>query len=244
MTKKCYMCGKILSLDMFYRNKTKSDGLTSECKKCAKTRTKNYALNNPEQIKAYRKEYHQKNKDQIIAKVNKWQQENPERTRENKRRSAENLKEQRTSKLKTRYHSDEKFKARIKANMKRYTSSDKGRLKELEKNERRRAKVKSLECSFTPEDWLNCLKHFNNHCAYCGKDKSLTRDHFIPLSNNGEYTINNVIPSCKSCNSKKHNLDFFDWYPKQPFYSKQRELKILKYLNYDPTTKIQQLALC
>lgn len=32
--KKCYFCGKILSLDNFHKNKSSSDGLWSWCKSC------------------------------------------------------------------------------------------------------------------------------------------------------------------------------------------------------------------
>ena len=32
--KKCWKCGKLLNLDEFYKNISKSDGLTSECKSC------------------------------------------------------------------------------------------------------------------------------------------------------------------------------------------------------------------
>jgi 5-methylcytosine-specific restriction endonuclease McrA len=87
------------------------------------------------------------------------------------------------------------------------------------------------------------LETFDNKCAYCGKEKPLAQDHFVPLSKGGEYTNNNIICSCKSCNSSKSDKDFFEWYPEQLFYSKEREAKILKYLNYDKKTQTQQLAL-
>ena len=109
------------------------------------------------------------------------------------------------------------------------------------RQKRRSLKIK-LETSFTNNQWEKCKKYFNNKCAYCGKEKELTQDHFVPLSKHGEYTKNNIVPACKSCNSRKHNKNFFEWYPRQEFYTKQRELKILQYLNYDPKTKIQQLA--
>ncbi len=69
--------------------------------------------------------------------------------------------------------------------------------------------------------------------------KRLEQEHFVPISSNGPYTANNIIPACKSCNSSKRDSDFFSWYPKQPFYSKRREAKILRYLNYDNDGKQQ-----
>lgn len=107
------------------------------------------------------------------------------------------------------------------------------------KEQKRKALKKSLPHNLTAEQWKAIKKEFNNQCCYCGKkDKKLTQEHFIPLTKGGEYTINNIIPACKSCNSSKNNKDFFDWYPKQPFYSKEREQKILDYLGYNEQQSI------
>ena len=94
----------------------------------------------------------------------------------------------------------------------------------------------------TTEQWEDCIKHFEGKCAYCGKKKKLTQEHFIPLSKGGEYSVNNIIPACGSCNSSKRDRDFFKWYPNQKFYSKTRENKILRYLEYDKQLN-QQLSI-
>ena len=63
--------------------------------------------------------------------------------------------------------------------------------------------------------------------------EQLHQEHFIPLSKGGGYTHNNIIPACRSCNSSKWNNNFFDWYPKQEFYSEEKENFILNFiLNY------------
>lgn len=42
-------------------------------------------------------------------------------------------------------------------------------------------------------------------CNYCCDSTSeLTVDHNIPLSRGGTNNITNIIPACKSCNSRKH----------------------------------------
>ena len=43
-------------------------------------------------------------------------------------------------------------------------------------------------------------------CYHCGKffpEKSLTMDHLTPLARGGRTGKNNVVVSCKNCNSKK-----------------------------------------
>ena len=109
--------------------------------------------------------------------------------------------------------------------------------------QRRRSLKKQLESNFDKYDWQRCKDSFNNRCAYCGKDSKLTQEHFIALKHGGEFTRNNILPICGSCNYSKQSQNFFVWYPQQPFYSKRREKSILKYLQYDPQTLGQQLRL-
>lgn len=54
-------------------------------------------------------------------------------------------------------------------------------------------------------EWREVVALFGNRCAYCGQRKSLTRDHDIPLSRGGTDDIMNILPACKSCNSRKRN---------------------------------------
>jgi 5-methylcytosine-specific restriction endonuclease McrA len=63
--------------------------------------------------------------------------------------------------------------------------------------------------TLTNEEWLNILKEFKYKCAYCGIefDENILpeKDHIIPRSKGGYNIKENIIPSCRYCNSKKHN---------------------------------------
>jgi len=65
--------------------------------------------------------------------------------------------------------------------------------------------------NFTYEEWIDKLKETNGYCPECGKYvgiDSLTLDHIVPISSvpvGTIYTIGDVQPLCKSCNSKKHD---------------------------------------
>jgi len=117
-----------------------------------------------------------------------------------------------------------------------YRQTDKGKLSDARHLSRRRDISKTLKSDLTIEQWESCKQYFKDkenvlHCAYC--DKIILRaekEHFIALSKGGEFTKNNILPICKSCNSSKGNREFLIWYKKQPFYSKQRENKVFKYL--------------
>jgi len=100
-------------------------------------------------------------------------------------------------------------------------------------SQRRRTKKLLLPATLTIIQWEDIKLYFNNSCCYCGKKLPLAQDHFIPLKNGGGYTINNIVPSCRSCNSSKGAKDFFIWYPTHRSYNKKREQKIMKHLGYE-----------
>lgn len=74
-----------------------------------------------------------------------------------------------------------------------------------EHSKRVRAKRKGVTVrDFTAQEWREVQEAYNHHCAYCGQVfDNLTMDHVIPLSKGGWHTKNNIVPACKSCNSRK-----------------------------------------
>jgi len=51
-------------------------------------------------------------------------------------------------------------------------------------------------------------------CYYCGKlfePKDLTMDHVVPLARGGRSTRDNIVTSCKACNTKKKTLLPIEW---------------------------------
>lgn len=47
---------------------------------------------------------------------------------------------------------------------------------------------------------------YGGHCAYCGqhmKQKNMTVDHLVPQSGGGGNNIENLMPSCRDCNTAK-----------------------------------------
>lgn len=68
---------------------------------------------------------------------------------------------------------------------------------------RRYAREQGAIGSHTLEQWNDLKIEFNECCAFCRKEKPLTKDHIIPLSEGGTDYIDNIQPLCKNCNSKK-----------------------------------------
>lgn len=57
------------------------------------------------------------------------------------------------------------------------------------------------------------LKSWFSKCAYCNQKEAKTIDHIIPLSRGGTNDIENMIPVCVSCNSKKGAKTLIEYDP-------------------------------
>jgi len=80
---------------------------------------------------------------------------------------------------------------------------------------RRRARINNVICTLTLKEWNEIITFYNKRCAYCGIElETVTIDHIIPISRGGDHTKNNVVPACKSCNSRKHTS--MEWIPMTP----------------------------
>lgn len=233
--KKCKKCGLELNEDKFSNKKNAKDGLLSSCKVCESEYNRLYNIKNRESIKERKILWQQSNAESIKERKRLFQKKHKAELYERRKIYVENncLSVQEGER---RYYQKNREKiiervleyARLNPEIFRVNA------------ERRRSRKKSLPSTLTIAQW-ELIKHtFNNRCAYCGSESHLQQEHFIPLSKGGEYTHNNIIPSCKSCNSSKNAESFFIWYPMQKSYSKKREKDILLYLGYNNHT--QQLS--
>jgi len=133
-------------------------------------------------------------------------------------------------------------KAEKKIYFRNYAQSEHGKIIIKHISQNRRARIKKLIYTFSINEWNECLSHFNNECAYCGNDNStLAQEHVIPVVKGGNYVSQNIVPSCKSCNSRKHDSDMETWYKKQNFYNDIRFKKICEWSNIK--NNIQQLSI-
>jgi hypothetical protein len=262
-TKICSACHCELPATLEYFNPDKKGklGLKSRCKKCMNLYQSKWRKKNPDKSKKASEKYRKLNLDKFCQYARRNRQENPEKFKEKDRRQyikhrSKRLECQKRYRIKNKekvslsqrswrernqeYVSLKNKEWRIKHHQ-RYLQNIKRWLKEHPDKKQeyfrvREARKKALLSSFTETDWDRCKSYFSNSCAYCGKEtEQLEKDHFIPLTSNGDYTAKNILPACKLCNSSKHNKDFFDWYCKQPFYSEERKTKILNYLVFVKT---------
>jgi 5-methylcytosine-specific restriction endonuclease McrA len=68
-----------------------------------------------------------------------------------------------------------------------------------------RQKRYSTNGSHTKDEWDGKVEEYDHKCCYCGREmERLTKDHVHPISMGGTDYIDNIVPACKSCNSRKH----------------------------------------
>lgn len=79
-------------------------------------------------------------------------------------------------------------------------------------NNAKRARYFGAKSEISAEDWTRWAEAFGRRCAYCGaQTKVPVLEHVVPLSRGGTDTIDNVVPSCMSCNRRKGRRTPFEW---------------------------------
>lgn len=206
-TKTCIKCReqKPQTTDFFSKDKSREDGFCVWCKECKREHERNY--------RQTKKEVHQK-------RDRKYYENNKERRSESNRK----------------YRNENKLYFSEYRKMHKEKSPDYMRqIKQLSM-----ARKIGANHTYTIEEWEKAKQYFNYSCAYCGMTEEehlerygeiLHQDHFIPVSNGGEYVVNNIIPACRSCNAKKHDADFESWYQASEHFNEVRKRRILIYIN-------------
>lgn len=121
-------------------------------------------------------------------------------------------------------------------NVKRSVQRHKDRHSKFISKEKQRS-MQSVDYSLS--DWRDSMLHFGGRCAYCGapegraKASKFDREHFVPLSRGGETLRHNIGPACRACNRGRGNKKIADWYRDQPFWTQERENKIIQWIGPD-----------
>lgn len=169
----------------------------------------------------------------------KWAKDNPER------RSFLKSKYDKNSPHVQQMKRDWNIKNVQSGGFKRWQQENKEKLKEYyEQRLHKNHKISIIE-------WEDCKKYFNHRCAYCGL---AIEDHWITIKgisqlgdfhkehvhHDGMNDLSNCVPSCRICNSAKHNKEFLEWYNENNnIFSQVRLDKIIKWIEEDYKTYIK-----
>jgi len=131
-----------------------------------------------------------RNLDKAREAMRRWRERNPELRR------ARNREYRRAA-----YRRDpEKFKARRATYLAKHPEVKRAA------DQAYRARRIAAVGSFTGAEWHALLDRSGNVCAYCGRAGPLEADHRMPLARGGTNYIDNIVPSCRSCNGAKHKM--------------------------------------
>lgn len=257
--KVCTICKRILIANEinFAKDKRSKSGLQSKCKICDKI----YREKHVKEIKEYKKQYYKEHKEEKNEKDKQYRKEHKEEIKIKNKKYREEHKKEKIIKDKQYYKENKERileyqkqyrkenKNKIKEYKKQYYEDNKDEIANYQKqyrennpekcfnnNNKRRQLEESQGDGITKEQWLEMMEFFDWKCAYSGKsisnNKNRTIDHIVPLINNGENEIWNLIPMLKACNSSKYTNNMEDWYIQQEFFDIDRLLKIYDWIEY------------
>ena len=151
---------------------------------------------NRQNAHAWRQAYPEKHR----ANVKSWNKRHSAQVKASNKRSA--LK--RVSQIKARaaaYYQKNKGEVLARTNAYRRMHPE---MAAASQRKRRAARNNAPINNLTAAQWLSIKEHYGFCCVYCSKkQRRLTQDHIVPLSKGGGHTYSNVVPACRSCNSKK-----------------------------------------
>ncbi len=76
---------------------------------------------------------------------------------------------------------------------------------------KRKRRMDRVDHDLTVEQWTMLTAAWEG-CAYCGATgTALQRDCVLALSRGGRYTLDNIVPACRSCNASKCNDEVTGW---------------------------------
>lgn len=86
------------------------------------------------------------------------------------------------------------------------------------KDRKRKAMVRNArtEHTLTTAEWYLIRFCWDFKCAYCGTpetelDKPIEKDCVVPIARQGRYTLENVVPACRTCNASKAGKKADTW---------------------------------
>ena len=86
-----------------------------------------------------------------------------------------------------------------------------GRSRKARYARRRKVRMDRHEHDLSGAQWAALTAAWGG-CAYCGAAATpLQRDCVLAISRGGRYTLDNVVPACRSCNASKCNEEVTGW---------------------------------
>lgn len=187
----CTKCGVVKALDMFARAKGYADGHQRQCRECVRLAKAQRDRENPAKRKAQDAAYRERNRERIREQGARYRAS--EKGRAVRIRQSAKTSENVARLDRWRKENPDKFRALARA-----TAAN------------RRARVIASGGIVTQDEIRNMFSEYAWLCAYCAETAE-TIDHVVALKNGGAHSIENLVPACSSCNSRKNATPLLVW---------------------------------
>jgi 5-methylcytosine-specific restriction endonuclease McrA len=189
--KHCTKCKQWKEEGEFPKNRSKRDGLATECHVCNRAKVKARRDANPEKDREHSRLWRLANPERAKLNLSRWYQGNKEKVRAYERKMRET-------------NPQKFFEGHRKASSK-YEKSHPDKM--AEGNHMRRARMQKAEGRITAKEWQALKEFYGYTCLCCGRKEpeiKLELDHVIPISKGGKNLVSNVQCLCASCNRRKN----------------------------------------
>ena len=175
--KHCPDCDTTKAASEFGRNRARYDGFSSICRLCTGERQRTRRGADIEAARAYNR-----------RKTQEWRAAHPDAVEQGRTDAR-------------RWRRDHVERARASVKRWHALNPEYGLLFDAK---RRAQKLGAGLETITAAQWRALLEYFNFRCAYClAPMTALAQDHIHALSRGGQHVLGNIVPACKSCNSRK-----------------------------------------
>lgn len=219
--KRCNACRRDKPLADFALARSKRDGRFHRCRLCHH----DYYLRNKPEILTRQAKYVAQNRDAVRARQRAWDNRQPRHPRTPNCVGLDLgwLRILGRDRYRRIYHTlmDERRRDANRARLRRlylaarpaflerarfYKQQYPDRIAEY--RHRRSAKIRGAGGMVPAKAWHEILNYFGHRCAYCGGHAD-TQDHLDAISRGGRHVPENVVPACRSCNSRKQDALLF-----------------------------------
>jgi len=218
-TKVCRKCLRVLPLDGFGRDKSKTDGMSYTCRKCHAAVSAAFYARHPERHKAAVAKWQAENAESFRASKAKWRALNVEKVRVNHARyRAENAEQIREANA--RYRAEHVEEGRASAIAWRHANPE-AAMASIRAYQARKA---GAFIGPIPKDIkAQLIELYGPTCMVpdCENIGDLELDHIVPLSKGGAHAVDNFQLLCSWCNKSKGNRSSADYRP-VPFVLRER----------------------
>jgi 5-methylcytosine-specific restriction endonuclease McrA len=192
--KRCTRCLEWKPESEFYRDRTKLDGLKSQCKDCRRD---------------YKREYRRRMRALAQVRLKRvmrrvWQ---PQVRLEDRIRDSAGFRRWRDGNRARRKayvtnYLREWHRAHPNARLPWHVAHPE--LLTAQRQVRRADAAGASVNDLSAAEWRWLCEVYDHRCAYCGAPTDdLTLDHVMPLAQGGSNTLSNVVPACRACNTDK-----------------------------------------